>query len=356
MEDQDTSFESIVVLSDSLVTENSSSRPSEINCFNDNDTLYQSQITLTRHSPLNDTASSSFMATNAESECQKMEKEILSLKSLLNAYKTENFELRQKLDKRRSDSFTDIESVCFVEKLEKILIETDQIFTDELKAKLSMEYLIKNLWSVIACDFSESKLSNIRQIRDKLLNKIDKSTQHTDNTEQRVHILESDLTHLKDTNDRLKLKLEEQNKLLKELVDLNSKSIIVTPSETTSTTTQMTPPITSTTNTPVNDFYYYNTNGYIAIDKDLSLNEAIKPKEPTPLASSTIYKCPKCSTTVDSESVSHEMYEIHVKNCDGESNLVCMFCLCWFSKEQQQEYLNHIDMHLRNLGNELNNL
>ncbi|CAF0848875.1 unnamed protein product [Brachionus calyciflorus] len=352
MEDNNTSLESIVVLSDSLVSEHQShlSEQIRINCINENDTLYHSQMTL-RNSPLNDTGSSSFLGTNAESECIKMEKEILALRSQLNAYKTENYELRKIIDKRKnSDSFIDIDAVCLVEKIEKNLLETNKIFSEESNLKDSMKYLVKSLWSSIAFEYADGRLVNISRLRDELLDKIDKSTHETN--QQRLKILEDEVELFKNNNHKLKIKLEEQNKILNDLAQVYTKSKYETACNSKENKDQA--PV------PVNDFYYYNTNGYIAIDQDLSLNEDLQQsqnltKPNHQVNNSNLLKCPKCLTTVDAKSISYDMYQSHVENCDGDANHVCMFCLCWFSKDQQQGYLNHIDIHLKQLGNELNN-
>lgn len=346
MEQQDNSIESIVVLSDSLVDSSQSYRAG-INCINQND-LNSSQITIRNH--LDDTDSSSFMAASQAPECLRMEREILSLRALLSAYKNENYELRHLLHKQsRPDAFCDVDSACLIEKIEANLIEANKIFTSADKMKDSMTYLVKNLWSSIAFNYIDAKLLTLTRTRDELLHKLDPQSEHGEEKTLCLEEMTTLMHTLHSNNIKLKARLAEQNKVLNGLADFYKNKNSASVDETVEKTL---------TSEEIPEFYLYNASGYIAIDQDLSLNKELQTR-PAARQNDTeqtrLVKCPKCLTTVDLETISHEMYQAHIENCDGESNYVCMFCLCWFDKSQQEEYLNHIDLHLGQLGNELNN-
>lgn len=349
MEEQNNSIESIVVLSDSLVTDNQSYRIGN-NFINQNE-LTSSQMTI--RNDLNDTGSSSFMTTNQDPELLRMEREILNLKALLNAYKNENSELRFQLQKQaKRDVFCDVDSAFLMEKIENNLIEANRIFDNESKLKDSMQYLIKNFWSSIAFTYADRKLLALTRTRDQLLFKLENACQKSDK-DLKFNEIVKQMECLQENNLKLKAKLAEQNKLLDSFLDLYEKSRNVPQEPIEENSEEKT-----LTNEAIPEFYLYNAHGYIAIDQDLSLNKELQAKPVDGLFNTDqtkLLKCPKCLTTVDTDSISYEMYQAHIENCDGESNYVCMFCLCWFDKSRQHEYLNHIDVHLGQLGSELNN-
>jgi hypothetical protein len=149
-----------------------------------------------------------------------------------------------------------------------------------------------------------------------------------------------------------------------------------------------------------NDYFYYHVNDYIAIDKTMELHEELWPKkdelvnndsvlssanssfarindsytnetrdpavfidskltpiEPSPATSSSSstnqknsnYECPFCKLSADPASISYNLFEEHVSECErsNESLLFCMFCLKSFNKDSDQQiYREHIDSHL----------
>lgn len=297
--------------------------------------------------------------------------------------------------------------MVLTEKIEHHLLETNKLFTDETKFKSSIEYLIKNFWSIIAYGYNDKNLSKLKHVRDDLLLKVDKvdklvsiaiqtqdqkrETSNLINSISLINGLDTELVSVKQETFSLKEKVLRQNELLKAFIseisnvtNLHEQSLNKNPdtsldqedksSRMSKSQTSLGPAEPETSiNKATHDYYYYNVNGYIAIDGTLELNEQIEKKpsvngeaesEPSPSASeevkerneSLLYKCPKCKTSVDSASISYETYQLHIENCDADNNLICMFCLCWFDKANQDEYLEHIDHHLVQLSRDLNQI
>ena len=64
-------------------------------------------------------------------------------------------------------------------------------------------------------------------------------------------------------------------------------------------------------------------------------------------ANLALYQCPSCQLSVDPKSVSFEIFNEHVLNCiNNNEQLVCMFCLTMFEKDDLAEYELHIESHL----------
>ena len=59
--------------------------------------------------------------------------------------------------------------------MEHYLTETNKIFKCDKDCSDSMKYLIKNIWSLIAHDYSDTNLDQLKIIRDELISKIDKA-------------------------------------------------------------------------------------------------------------------------------------------------------------------------------------
>lgn len=58
------------------------------------------------------------------------------------------------------------------------------------------------------------------------------------------------------------------------------------------------------------------------------------------------YICPKCQISIETSKISMKKYETHVRKCDAETKLICMFCLKLFDKSEQALYENHVQKHL----------
>ena len=59
--------------------------------------------------------------------------------------------------------------------MEHYLTETNKIFKSDNDCSDSIKYLIKNIWSLIAHDYSDTNLDQLKIIRDELISKIDKA-------------------------------------------------------------------------------------------------------------------------------------------------------------------------------------
>ena len=141
-----------------------------------------------------------------------------------------------------------------------------------------------------------------------------------------------------------------------------------------------------------NDFYYYNTNGYIAIDNTLQYvhdnnnqlsddaapqprlrahqQQQVQPQkrqstlisdddhdvavfvkgEPQAAAcnDALIYQCPKCQVSIEAQQIAFDVYERHVAECDMSKYHVCVFCLRLFDKSltSDRRFEAHINRHL----------
>ena len=229
-------------------------------------------------------------------------------------------------------------------------------------------------------------------------------------------------------------------KKYKSAKDKMSKSVIVQPTTTTTTTTttpdpnqskftvsnieitfptsprsenqqsSMSSSIASVATSPNSsnnneDYFYYNVNDYIAIDKNIGLSQHMVDEKKRPSSDAnlvqeeeeqnvnsslndddsiqaipssleltenqnndvtadsphslettssktlthnlSVYQCPVCQLTVDSKSIPFEKYEAHVQKCTNNSEiLVCMFCLSTFAKQELYEYELHVDQHI----------
>lgn len=136
------------------------------------------------------------MTVNEENECYNLETELKSTRARLAEVSAENEMLKRRLEVRRrrivsneqqstrslsESEFVDVNSLSIAEKIEHHLGETDAIFaittgenSDDDTAKFypAMEYLVKNLWSIIAHEYDEKSLQSTRLIRDSLLGKL----------------------------------------------------------------------------------------------------------------------------------------------------------------------------------------
>ena len=346
MEKLEHSIDSIVVLSDSLAN-GAQSNHIGISCINQSD-LESGQTIGQNH--LDDSDSSSFTTANQDPECQRLEQEICNLKAYLNVSQNENLLLKYQLQRQyKKDVFCDVDSAFLIDKIESILNEANKIFSSEDKLKDSVEYLIRNLWSSIAFNYTDDKLLQLTNTKNELLRKLETKYQKS-GKELKLDEMSKQIEALYLNNLKLKEKLTEQNKLVNSLTDLFEKS---------RTVPELVEEIEENTliNEEIPQFYLYNIGGmkgYIAIDQDMSLNKDLQ-ASPSNLCQNepeNLLKCPKCQTAVDGDSVSYEMYQDHVENCGGDSTFVCMFCLSWFDKSQQNEYLNHIGVHIAQLEND----
>lgn len=142
----------------------------------------------------------------------------------------------------------------------------------------------------------------------------------------------------------------------------NSMAIPSYPHPNTTTTT----PNSASNITQPNDFCLYHVNdGYIAVDHTGELgiekigSEQSRPKPPpsgieamgsfvkkVEGSNFVIYQCPKCNTSIDPQQIAYEVFLKHMQNCDVERNLVCMFCLRSFTKEDEDDYVDHVNSHM----------
>lgn len=149
--------------------------------------------------------SNSVMTVNEENECFKLENELRSTRTRLAEVTAENESLRRQLDDRRSskttrrqseNDFVDVNSLTLAEKIEHHLGESDSLLVDEDHFKPAMEYLIKNLWSIIAHEYGEESLQSTRLIRDSLMIKIDRINELI-GCARTAQVLETELETLK---------------------------------------------------------------------------------------------------------------------------------------------------------------
>lgn len=144
------------------------------------------------------------VTVNEENECYNLETELKSTRARLAEVSAENETLKRRLEVRRrrvvsnggeqqqatatrslsESEFVDVNSLSIAEKIEHHLGETDAIFAittgattnndDDGTAQFypAMEYLVKNLWSIIAHEYDEKSLQSTRLIRDSLLGKL----------------------------------------------------------------------------------------------------------------------------------------------------------------------------------------
>jgi hypothetical protein len=112
-------------------------------------------------------------------------------------------------------------------------------------------------------------------------------------------------------------------------------------------------------NLPKEDFtYMYNLNGFIAVDSNLKygnqLDNETNSNSNMPTTSnreSSIFKCPKCQISIDSNQLSANTIYQHVNICDLDKYNVCMFCLRLFSNTNEvEEYKTHVENHLAELN------
>jgi len=125
-----------------------------------------------------------------ENEINKLVEKLHELKQenfLLTTYNTDlarRLEISANPDKDDdTDSiieFVDVQNIA--KKVEHYLTETNKIFKTDKDCTDSMKYLIKNIWSLIAHDYSDTNLDQLKVIRDELVNKIDRANINTQAT------------------------------------------------------------------------------------------------------------------------------------------------------------------------------
>lgn len=123
--------------------------------------------------------SNSVMTVNEENECFKLENELACVRARLAELTAENESLKKQTKNRtrgvsENDGFIDVSSLSLAEKIEHHLGETDGMFDDDDRFKPAMDYLVKNLWSIIAHEYDEKSLQSTRLIRDSLLGKFER--------------------------------------------------------------------------------------------------------------------------------------------------------------------------------------
>lgn len=243
------------------------------------------------------------------------------------------------------------------------MFEANRLFTDETKIKIAMEYLVKNFWSIVAFGYNEKNLGESKKLRDELLEKIEKfdSNKSKDLVSLEPSEIESELVSFNQDAVLLKNKILKQNELLKSLIQAIEESKQETNENKTPTNSLPTQSSPETVNSQNQEYFCYPVNGYIAVDDNLELTNHINEQEveensPSQAKQENIlFQCPKCHTSIDQSSISYDMYEIHVQECDTDKNLTCMFCYLLFDKSKVNEYTEHIEQHLTQLNHDLRN-
>jgi len=148
--------------------------------------------------------------------------------------KTESFNEDDDDDADSIVTYVDVQNIA--NKIEYYLIETNKLFKTNLDLNDSMKYLIKNIWSLIAHEYNDKNLDQLKLVKDELVDKLQApsitkqkidSSVNTDNTTANttttttdiisLNEIESLVTSYKIDAETLKDKLFKQNELIKEL-------------------------------------------------------------------------------------------------------------------------------------------
>ena len=150
--------------------------------------------------------------------------------------KTESFNADEDDDDDADSIVTYVDVQNIANKIEYYLIETNKLFKTNVDLNDSMKYLIKNIWSLIAHEYNDKNLDQLKLVKDELVNKLQApsttkqkidSSVNTDNTDTdtdttstdmiSLNEIESLVTSYKIDAETLKDKLFKQNELIKEL-------------------------------------------------------------------------------------------------------------------------------------------
>jgi hypothetical protein len=151
------------------------------------------------------------------------------------------------------EDYVDVHGIISNRKIEFLLSETNGMLNDETKLREAMLYLVNNIWSAMAHEYIDTPLEELKQLKQDLVNKIDRSittissqmnvkdkTEKRDESPQTVQnrtkegegsiIIEnvaaienslsfiSEASSIKLDSDNIKLKIEEQNRIIRSLI------------------------------------------------------------------------------------------------------------------------------------------
>lgn len=191
----------------------------------------------------------------------------------------------------------------------------------EHKAQVDSTELIKimyeNMKMFYKCcfilNFDDHYGQNINTIMQSLIGKLVEKEQDDLSrfTESRVSTISSELSDFREKTNSLREKLNQQNKLLKNLCEKFPQTNSEDPAHT---------PFTSVTSTS-------SDNTVASSSQD------------------DLYTCPNCLTSIDSSKITMKKFESHVKKCDS-NKLCCMFCFKLYDKSEHVLLENHVQKHI----------